>query len=612
MVSVEVALRVRPPREGEADGGVLVDAATSPPGVLLTQPTGPPRRFGGFQVALPPRVTQAEAYTAVMPGLVASFLDGFDCTLFAYGQTGSGKTYTLLCPPGGATEEALATAPSGEAPAEWGIVPRALLRCLAAAPPGEAALRARAYEIYMDGAYDLLSARAALQVSGGGAKVRMNTLGSRAMYEKQLKDRAARAAHAADRAAGAAPHPPVAAQGVASLRADAAASFAAVGATSVPLASAVDVVRLIRAVEATRTARAHQLNDRSSRSHCVVEAELRRATGGGRATISRFLFVDLAGSERTRTTGMGEGSVGGAVGPTWLESRVGAEEARSVNTSLSALGRCIRALHAREPFVPFRDSVLTMLLKASLLGAARVCVIATASPEASLAAETVSTLTFATRCIGLADPSGAAGGAGHTRPRRRHSVPAGSARAAAGGGSAPQRREVDLVEDGRAAREELRATWAWMRSAAARGHAGGVSTDADAVTGATFEAARSALAAALAAAGRARQAAREVDARGGERAASLRADLECAWRAADQSADVQRGILARMLHAKAWVEPQASYLARQAEADALLGRARFAAAAADGAVPEPATWPSDVPRADPNLRMQSLIAAVRR
>lgn len=44
------------------------------------------------------------------------------------------------------------------------------------------------------------------------------------------------------------------------------------------------------------------------------------------------------------------------------------EEAKSINLSLSALGKCINALAENSPHVPVRDSKLTRLLKDSFGG----------------------------------------------------------------------------------------------------------------------------------------------------------------------------------------------------------------------------------------------------
>ena len=49
-----------------------------------------------------------------------------------------------------------------------------------------------------------------------------------------------------------------------------------------------DVLSLMSIVDGSRTTKSHAINDRSSRSHCIVTVTTPR-TGG------KFLFVDLAG-----------------------------------------------------------------------------------------------------------------------------------------------------------------------------------------------------------------------------------------------------------------------------------------------------------------------------
>lgn len=44
------------------------------------------------------------------------------------------------------------------------------------------------------------------------------------------------------------------------------------------------------------------------------------------------------------------------------------EEAKSINLSLTALGKCINALAENSPHVPIRDSKLTRLLRDSFGG----------------------------------------------------------------------------------------------------------------------------------------------------------------------------------------------------------------------------------------------------
>ena len=133
------------------------------------------------------------------------------------------------------------------------------------------------------------------------------------------------------------------------------------------------------------------MNDTSSRSHAVFSVILTQRrhdveTGMDTEKVSRISLVDLAGSERANSTG--------AVGARLKE---GAE----INRSLSTLGRVIAALadvstgKKKDIVVPFRDSVLTWLLKDALGGNSRTAIIATISPADVNYDETLSTLRYA-------------------------------------------------------------------------------------------------------------------------------------------------------------------------------------------------------------------------
>ena len=107
-------------------------------------------------------------------------------------------------------------------------------------------------------------------------------------------------------------------------------------------------------------------------------------------------LVDLAGSERVYNTGA---------------SGLRLREANSINKSLATLADVINALS--EPpggarglrggngpsglYVPYRNSTLTWLLKESLGGNAKTCMLATISPADIHYDETVSTLKYAER-----------------------------------------------------------------------------------------------------------------------------------------------------------------------------------------------------------------------
>jgi kinesin family protein 5 len=84
-------------------------------------------------------------------------------------------------------------------------------------------------------------------------------------------------------------------------------------------------------------------------------------------TKRQLLVVDLAGSERILRSGA-EG--------------VAAAQAMAINTSLTALGKVVRALGAKSAHVPYRDSTLTQLLRSSLAGRACTSVVVTVASDA--------------------------------------------------------------------------------------------------------------------------------------------------------------------------------------------------------------------------------------
>ena len=155
--------------------------------------------------------------------------------------------------------------------------------------------------------------------------------------------------------------------------------FAIQGQVRVPLYNLHDIVKLARLVEIERTSKSHELNSTSSRSHCIITLQIAGTTCLDTLN-QRFAIVDLAGSERvekSKVSGMGLG------------------QAISINESLSALGRVLKAIKRKDHHVPFRDSVLTKILGDSLTGGnalmgAVVCV----SGEAKYFDETACSIKF--------------------------------------------------------------------------------------------------------------------------------------------------------------------------------------------------------------------------
>lgn len=87
-----------------------------------------------------------------------------------------------------------------------------------------------------------------------------------------------------------------------------------------------------------------------------------------------------------------------------IKHELKAAEAKNINTSLTSLGRCISSLaKGSGNFVPYRDSVLTMLLKQALGGRCYTSVIITASEEMEMHSETISSIKFGSRCAKVAN-----------------------------------------------------------------------------------------------------------------------------------------------------------------------------------------------------------------
>lgn len=146
-------------------------------------------------------------------------------------------------------------------------------------------------------------------------------------------------------------------------------------------------LRLLQKGSKHRTSAATKCNDKSSRSHCIctltVQVREPSPTGGEDAIrTGKINLVDLAGSENINRSGA---------------EQARAREAGVINQSLLALGRVINHLVDKSPHIPYRESKLTRLLKDSLGGRTRTCIIATISTEPSHSDEIANTLDYASR-----------------------------------------------------------------------------------------------------------------------------------------------------------------------------------------------------------------------
>ncbi|KAA0708237.1 Kinesin-like protein KIF13B [Triplophysa tibetana] len=165
------------------------------------------------------------------------------------------------------------------------------------------------------------------------------------------------------------------------------------GLSRLAVTSFKDIDSLMSEGNKSRTVAATNMNEESSRSHAVFNIVLTHTlrdlkTGTSGEKVSKLSLVDLAGSERAdKTAAAGE--------------RL--KEGSNINRSLTTLGLVISALAEqgagknKSKFVPYRDSVLTWLLKDSLGGNSRTAMVATVSPAADNYEETLSTLRYADR-----------------------------------------------------------------------------------------------------------------------------------------------------------------------------------------------------------------------
>ncbi|KAI7865855.1 hypothetical protein BDF14DRAFT_1729552 [Spinellus fusiger] len=284
----------------------------------------------------PSYADQQMVYDDLGEELLDHAFDGYNCCIFAYGQTGSGKSYSMMG--------------YGE---DKGIIPRTcheLFNRIAKKSDASVTYCAEVsyIEIYNEKVRDLLNPK-----NKGNLKVREHP--STGPYVEDL--------------------------------------------SRLAVTSFNDINHLMdegnKASLLARTVAATNMNETSSRSHAVFTVFLTQTriddlTGLASEKVARISLVDLAGSERANSTG--------ATG-----ARL--KEGANINRSLTTLGKVISGLadqsindarkskKIKEVFIPYRDSVLTWLLKDSLGGNSKTAMIAAISPADY--DETLSTLRYA-------------------------------------------------------------------------------------------------------------------------------------------------------------------------------------------------------------------------
>uniref|UniRef100_A0A8C9WAZ6 plus-end-directed kinesin ATPase n=1 Tax=Scleropages formosus TaxID=113540 RepID=A0A8C9WAZ6_SCLFO len=342
--SVKVAVRVRPfnSRETSKESKCIIQMQGSSTTILNPKnPKEPPKSFS-FDYSYwshttpddPSFASQSQVYNDIGKEMLQHAFEGYNVCIFAYGQTGAGKSYTMM----GKQEEG-----------QEGIIPQLCEELFEKINDNSNedisySVEVAYMEIYCERVRDLLNPK-----NKGNLRVREHPL--LGPYVEDL--------------------------------------------SKLAVTSYTDIADLMDAGNKARTVAATNMNETSSRSHAVftivfTQRKHDSETDLSTEKVSKISLVDLAGSERADSTG--------AKG-----TRL--KEGANINKSLTTLGKVISALaevvsskkKKKTDFIPYRDSVLTWLLRENLGGNSRTAMVAALSPADINYDETLSTLRYADR-----------------------------------------------------------------------------------------------------------------------------------------------------------------------------------------------------------------------
>ncbi|KAF6165546.1 hypothetical protein GIB67_006436 [Kingdonia uniflora] len=320
-----VFCRCRPLNMEEVSAGypTVVDFDAAKDGDLGVLTGGSTKKTFKFDRVYSPKDDQVDVFVDASP-MVVSVLDGYNVCIFAYGQTGTGKTFTME-----GTEK------------NRGFNYRTLEELFKIAKDRSEFfiynISVSVLEVYNEQIRDLLAT---------------------SPTSKKLEIRQA--------SEGVHPVP---------------------GIVEAKVENIKKVWDVLQAGSNARAVGSNNVNEHSSRSHCLLSIMVRaKNLISGESTNSKLWLVDLAGSER-----LGKTDVQG--------ERL--KEAQYINKSLSALGDVISALASKTSHIPYRNSKLTHLLQDSLGGDSKTLMFVQISPLENDLGETISSLNFATRVRGV-------------------------------------------------------------------------------------------------------------------------------------------------------------------------------------------------------------------
>ncbi|VEN62880.1 unnamed protein product, partial [Callosobruchus maculatus] len=152
----------------------------------------------------------------------------------------------------------------------------------------------------------------------------------------------------------------------------------------VPVVTEEEAMKLLFLGDTNRTIAETSMNEFSSRSHCIFTIHIAQGSGATDCLrYSKLHIIDLAGSERVSKS---------------LTTGTALTEAKHINLSLHYLQQVIVALsERRRSHIPYRNSIITYLLKDSLNGNCLSTMIANLAVSKKNIEETLSTCEYAHR-----------------------------------------------------------------------------------------------------------------------------------------------------------------------------------------------------------------------
>ena len=286
---------------------------------------------------------QEEIFKKIGSKIINASLEGYNSTLFCYGQTGSGKTYTIC----GKNDSNINSKEYKNS--EKGIIPRLIVSFFNKIKEkkntnNSYSIYISYIEIYNENAYDLFDKSHYNSPLENWKKI--------IVYEDNY------------------------------------GNLIMKNMSMIKVENEEQALDLLETGNYIRHVSSTSMNMASSRSHAIFSIIIEgKNNSNDIITVSKINLVDLAGSERLKSLNKNETIY---------------NETKYINLSLSFLEQVIVSLGDKEKgkinHIPYRNSLMTTILKDSLGGNCKTILIANVSSDIKYLDETLSTMRFALRC----------------------------------------------------------------------------------------------------------------------------------------------------------------------------------------------------------------------